>query len=297
MLRSRRLRSVVFAVVLCGLVLTAPALTGRASAATHTCISNWCSGSDGATGANAQGNFPQVYMGEVGIYYTDVNGGSGSGPCPGDPRGFCFNGVGALDANGRASNPGTGIGTQFYYFGGGASSSLAGNAKSPYCFGWNQGNDAVIEVNNLFGGYQGFDTIMFFDMEQKNTYGWSNTTQAANRQVFNGFYDSVGGRPDAGGCTAGRPSGPVWQPAVYSNPSDWNYSMGSSGSIPNTPEWSVGNCCSDTWPGGFGSNTQWFGSSNYHLAWQFDIHPPGLGDWDVLFEPFVEPLSGQTIGT
>ena len=67
-----------------------------------------------------------------------------------------------------------------------------------------------------------------------------------HRQVFNGFYDNTSGASNAHGC-AGRSS--HWykaQPAVYSSPGQWSYSLGSNGSIPNTPEWTYEICCTNT---------------------------------------------------
>jgi len=62
----------------------------------------------------------------------------------------------------------------------------------------------------------------------------------------NGFYDNTSGASNAHGC-AGRSS--HWykaQPAVYSSPGQWSYSLGSNGSIPNTPEWTYEICCTNT---------------------------------------------------
>lgn len=47
------------------------------------CGSQGCSGSDGSTGLNQQGNAPQVYIGEIGSFAHDFFG--NSGPCPSDP--------------------------------------------------------------------------------------------------------------------------------------------------------------------------------------------------------------------
>jgi hypothetical protein len=81
------------AIVVASLILLAGP---TATAAAHTCGSNWCSGTDGGqngvSSKNIQGSGPQIYNGEVGVYYLDVAGGSGGKPCPTDgfATGACF---------------------------------------------------------------------------------------------------------------------------------------------------------------------------------------------------------------
>lgn len=266
-----------------------PVEVSQASA--HTCGSDYCSGSDSATQNNAQDNADQFYNGEVGYYYQDLTGGNPSNKqCPYDPGGYCFN---TSAANGAISrfNAGTGLGVEFYYFGGGADSSIAHNYSSPFCFGWDQAADAVAHITNpsLFANYEDNDAVfIFLDIEQNNNFGWSNTTQAANRQVFDGFYDNLFGEANTNHCAGEQLA---FQPGVYSSPDQWSYSFGSglNAQITGTPIITTEMCCSATFPSGF-TGAQWFGSSSYKDGYQFDENP----DYDSFYEGFGGGVDGPT---
>ena len=89
------------------------------------------------------------------------------------------------------------MGVWYYYFNGGASSSYEPAYPSPYCFGWAQGYNAVIDAYNHFNQYYLSAFVMSMDIESPTSYGWYNSTQAQNRQVFNGFVDYVADRSSA----------------------------------------------------------------------------------------------------
>jgi hypothetical protein len=260
-----------------------------AQAASHTCGSDWCSGSDTSTRYNTEGNNPQIYFGEVGYYYHDLGGG-GSGPCTGDPGESCFDTDAANGANSRWS-ANTGLGTQFYYLAGGADSVLEGNYSSAYCFGWAQGRDAEAHIADYFGDWDDSAWWLAIDVEQDNTFGWSSSTKTANRDVFDGFTDAIAGRSDAGSC-GGSTSG-AFQQEAYSSPDQWSYSFGSTeGNIPNTPIWTYEYCCTSTYPQSYNNADPW-GNSDYLEGWQFDQNP----DYDVVYEPAYLPVFGIYLGS
>jgi hypothetical protein len=269
-----------------------------APASAHTCGDVWCSGSDTSTANNIQGNNPQVYVGEIGLYYVDF--GTGSGPCPNSPHDACFSTSGANGAQ-TVWNNGNGIGTQFYYFGGGAASQYASQFGSPYCFGWHQGNKAVANASNSFSSYISTAWLMFIDVEQNATFGWSNQYPQSNRDVLNGFRDFVIGAPsaDQGNCPNGN-NGVPYEAAVYSAPAQWSYSFGSYGDLYHRPEWTYDDCCNNIWPGDFhysdSFDAKWFGGStnnDYHDVWQFDQSPDHL----ILEEPVYLPSFGFWLGS
>ncbi|MHB8264212.1 MAG: hypothetical protein ACYDGY_10815 [Acidimicrobiales bacterium] len=285
-----------------GLALTATMAIGVsqivtvADALAHTCVSNWCSGSDSSTPNNTQGNSDQIYNGEVGVYYADMGG--NQGPCPSDPNpdGACFNVTAANNAMTRFNAaPPTGMGVFFYYLAGGSGSEYAPNYPSPYCFGWWQGYYSVTDAANYFSSYYSSAWIMSIDIE--NGYGWQSSyggawSQAANRQVFNGFTDYVAGRTSADSACPGYNNTITYQYGVYSSPPMWSTAFGSYGGIPDTEVWTYEYCCTSVWPGSF-NNAQWFGGSNYNIQWQFDQNP----DYDVLYEPIYLPVFGTYIGS
>lgn len=267
---------------------------------THTCGSNWCSGSDGSTANNVQGNPDQIYIGEVGIYYTDEN--DGEGPCTGSgySTGVCFSTSGANGALTRKNN-GTGLGVQYYYFGGGATSQFAAQYGSPYCWGWQQGYFAESDLMNDFSGYlnQQVYIEMFLDIEGgNNVYGWDSADPANNREVFNGFTDFLAKRsPAQAGCVSHTQYYTI-QYGAYSSPDNWSSYMQGYGTVGNTPIWTSE---SDqypnppSYPSSF-SGAEFFGSSNYNPAWQFYSTPSGP-DYDEYYEPQYLPVYGITWGS
>jgi hypothetical protein len=273
------------------LIAIAPmTLLAPAWALASTCPNNFCSGSDSGTGINAQGSTAlQIYFGEVGIYYIDRGG--GTGPCPSDPgHGVCFNTTAASNADAKHSNN-TGLGAEFYYFGGGWGSPYAPPWKTPYCWGWVQANYAAQDAHTYFSSYEANSWYMVMDVEGNSTYGWNNTLQAQNQQVLNGFQDFIEGKSSADSNCTWTNSILDYQPAVYSAPAQWSYSFG-SWTIPNWPEWTYESCCTSTYPGNL-STAQWFGGSHYGIGQQFDQNP----DYDISQEPQYMPYWGFSLGT
>jgi hypothetical protein len=285
-----------------------------ASASTPSCGSTNCSGSDSNTGTNWQGNAPQLYVGEVGIYYEDfpkghpIGGGAGgSGPyknafLTGTWSGTPAKSSGAAGAIGRLQT-GSGLGVAFYYFLGGSGSS-ADNYSDPYCFGWNQGADAVQHVTATYSTYINAEnslSYMFMDIEQGANTGWTAGSLANNREVFDGFFDYVSGKVSSHSSCSGQ-NGSYWfQPGVYSagatgTSNEWLDDMGSSdqnqtGYIPNTPIWPYENKISQSGcpdqPTSWGSATE-FGDSSYKQAWQFCLSY----DYDIFTDPMYMPYFG-----
>ncbi len=296
------------ATVLTGLVLslTLVALSAPAAQAATCGTAGWCSGSDGATGTNIQGNAPQIYIGEIGTYGDDFY--NDSGPCTflkssDNPKGVCFSFTGASGADARATqSPPTGLGTIFFYFGGGSGANPHKKTWSSFCWGWQQGAAAVADLSRYGDTFVDYTSqwAIAFDVEQATgtDYGWTSGAYAANRDVFNGFYDYLAGTS----TSCGTNTGVKWQPFAYSSKTDWNHAFGtgSYASIPNTPEWTayyVSSASNKCWPHGF-TNTAcgsavWFDSSNYHWAWQYSGSP----DWDVFKEPAYLPLFGYKWGS
>lgn len=296
-------RGVIRAGSIAALLILLSASSGLpADAATHTCNNQFCSGSDGSTRYNTQGNNPRIYIGEVGLYGVDF--GSDSGPCPNWVYGACFN-MAAADGAETVYYNGNGLGVDFYYFGGGSFSQYAAQWGSPYCWGWHQGIKAVAHAANSFSSYYNTAFLMVLDIEQGQTYGWDFTGSGqANRDVFSGFRDYVqeADSQDQAHCSS-KNTTLKYQHAVYSGPDWWNGSMGSYNSLSRTPEWTNDDCCQATYPGDFTYSSsfkaRWYGgttNADNHDIWQFDdaSHP----DYDIAHEPLCFPIfGGYCLGT
>ncbi len=282
----------------------------EAGASTHSCVSNWCSGSDTNTSSNSKGNSPQIYLGEVGVYYSDpyITGStSHPGPCTKtgtNVDGSCFNATGALNANLRAA-AGTGVGTQYFYLLGGPNSTYEPKYGSPYCFGWAQGNYAVYygSSTSYFGDYWDYAVQIYADIEQNAAFGWyggSSVTasqMSMNRKVINGFEDYVAGQDSTDSLCSGT-NGLPFQYGVYSAPYQWSFMFGSVaggtyGVLAHTFIWTYESQLStDVDPGSF-SSAQWFASSSSNVGYQFYQGP----DHDLFYEPQYMPVFGTTWGT
>ena len=296
MRRSASLRNTVLTVALATTMLTA--LASAASA--HSCVSNWCSGSDSSSSTNVQGNDPQLYGGEVGTVDDDFGG--FTGPCgvtTGNPDGACFSVAGANGAKDRA-NAGTGLGIVFYYPVNGAASSYRGS-RSYCCWGWAQAKKAMTDsVSNQFANYTFWTWILFADIEPGDS-SW-DTSHDNNRQVFNGFSDYLARRTSADtGCSG---SGQLqYQYGIYSTPIRFNSAFGSTGAaqhMPNTVEWTAVPDGPDTWPGAYPGvitdNAQFWDDSSYENDWQFHggFNTP---DHDIFYEPIYLYVFGSDWGT
>lgn len=247
----------------------------------HTCGSNWCSGSDGNTTSNQQGNGPQVYVGEVSTYQNDFYG----------THGIAWSDTAANSAQSRFT-AGTGIGIEDYYFGGGSGANNQG--ISAYCFGALQGYHETYDMYVYHRSYLGDQYLSFLDIEDPiATWGWPSTEKSANRDVFNGWSDYVAGR---GPCSYGANANDKSQYGVYSSPSAWNNAINSG--IPNTYVWTYQTGCSTAWPGAnWGGKAKWFGGSNYDWSLQFDQDAQNCGtkDWDDAYEPDTLPVLNNTV--
>jgi hypothetical protein len=284
---------------------------GAEAASAHTCGTNWCSGSDDLTATNSQGNGPQIYIGEVGVYYSDptITGStSNAGPCTkssSNPDGACFSTTGANSANSRDA-AGTGLGTQYNWILGGPNSTYEAQYGSPYCFGWVQGGISILygTSTSYFGNYWTYSYLMFADIEQPSSDGWysgsgiTSAQESANRQVINGFEDYVAGRSsaDPSHCSNSA-NGLPYQYGIYSQPSTWvsifgSAAGGSYGQFPNTPIWTIDIAASDTDPGSF-SGVGWIASSSYDDGDQFWENP----DHDLFYEPIYLPIFSSYDGT
>ena len=209
-----------------------------AGATTYECNTHWCSGSDGSTATNAEGNTsPQIYIGEIGYYASDRSlGGTQSGSCtttaggnvPGGD-GTCFNGTAATNSNNRYYDNGGSIGTDFYWFAGGPNAGQAASYPNDYCWGWAQGYAAENEAFDYYSSYLANADLMFFDIEQNAKFGWAQAGSPTgspaedNRAVFNGFSDYVAGRSskDPSDCTGVADA--QYQYGVYSSPDQWHW--------------------------------------------------------------------------
>ncbi|HUY55502.1 MAG TPA: hypothetical protein VMV23_10120 [Candidatus Nanopelagicaceae bacterium] len=144
--------------------------------------------------------------------------------------------------------------------------------------------DDVFANNDFFGQYYSID-VQFIDVE--GSY-WASATDAANREVFNGFYDYVHDLPEESGQNCSQPEiGYAWQPAIFSSPNEWNSYLASAGTISGTPEWTSEYCCTGSYPASL-SGAEWFGSSQYEWLWQFDETP----DYDIMDAPQYVPALG-----
>ncbi len=262
----------------------------------------WCNGNDGSTRHNISDNEPQIYLGEVGVYYHDFEG--MSGPCTGDPYDACFSPGAAAGADTRWS-AGTGLGVQFYYFGGGSTASAENDYGSAYCWGYRQGYKATAHVASQYLQYIPEGYIIAFDIEAgsqgADQFGWSNLYPSRNRKILDGFRDYVQGIPsnDTANCNYNN-TGTPYQEDVYSSPSEWSYAFTSD--ITQTPIWTYVYDCYPNWPGGFSPssdsthNARWFGGSSWKEMWQFK-HVCINQDYDIAKEPMWLPWFQIYIGS
>jgi hypothetical protein len=157
-----------------------------------------------------------------------------------------------------------------------AGPSFAPSGLSAYNWGVRQGHWAIDDWQNWYGGgtHRMPLRILWADVEVGQ--GWGGTG-AQNRDVFNGFYDTVVAAKDG------------LEPGAYSTNVQWNEIMGNNNSLLNTWEWtaqtSVANSPSPcpTSFSGSGISAVFFGgqtaSSPHAAIWQWSL---GNADYDQI---------------
>ena len=214
---SYRLRPFVCVVMALTFIALNVVIVSSPAAATTTSCGTFCSGADGSSGLNIGNKYPQVYTGEVGTATYDW-GGVG-GPCPAWWDGMCFNTVGANYAMTRRSHNG-GLGVTFYYKSDGPASPYVPSGVTAYCWGWDQGREAVSHIYNHFTTYMSKMTYteIALDIEGVNVTGWNGGNYLNNRLTFNGFTDYLAGRsPNTNSCS-GHNTTWDFQYMIYANP-------------------------------------------------------------------------------
>src|ERR1700690_248075 len=126
------------------------------------------------------------------------------------------------DTNHFSDGEGVGAGGFWFMFGPG---DTDGTGLSAYAWGQQQGTWALADWQRWYAGgtHRMPLRILWMDVEGPGSNGWGTDT-AANRDVFNGFWDYVNG------------AGEGVAPGVYSTNYQWGVIMGSNGSIPTTWE-------------------------------------------------------------
>jgi hypothetical protein len=199
------------------------------------------------------------------------------------------------DANANREQQSGPTGTALYYFMGGPGSDPNYNASNPsaseaYSWGYNQAYYAYKYY--AAHGPTVDDPIMFMDIEnpENGTYqGWDEETDkcgnrtgttsipsSIDRQTFNGFYDETYHHTP-------------FFPGVYARQDYWQatFGTGSSGSIPNTEQWTSQAHNTEPSPSPTawcttGACAVWFGgvTSDNEAEWQWAIAPSG--DYDQI---------------
>jgi hypothetical protein len=273
------------------------ALIAMPASATSSPCGNYCSGADGNTSSNVEGNQPEDYIGEIGTAANSFGG--VAGPCPSDTNGMCFNQTGGLGAVYRY-NKGTGIGVAYYYVAQGPLSSYKPSGMSAYCWGWAQGYGAVANAVNTYKGWLTYPALsmMVMDIEGEGIDGWGVDFLGDNRLVFNGFTDFVAGRSSADSTCPGQQTAWDFQYMLYTSSNTWGYlcSSPADDQIGNTPIWT-------TEPYQYSETTlppsmqpaqtyspHWSTYSNWLENWQF--WEGSTNDFDIGFNAWYMPNWG-----
>jgi hypothetical protein len=133
----------------------------------------------------------------------------------------------AADANANHFNYNRGVGAGGYWFMFGPNNT-DGTGLSPYNWGQRQAQWALDDWQRWYanGTHRMPLRILWMDVEVPGSYGWGSNG-AANRSVFNGFWDAVNGANQG------------LVPGVYSTRYQWDTIMAGNTSIPNTWEWTA----------------------------------------------------------
>jgi hypothetical protein len=165
------------------------------------------------------------YIGKIGGADL-VSGGNPTGYGPGNTA--AWNATDAADANANHFTFTRGVGAGGYWFMHGPNDALAAGL-SAYNWGKRQANWAMTDWQRWYanGIHRMPLRILWADIESPGAHGWSSTNTAANRDVFNGFYDTVVAANEG------------LEPGVYSTNVQWSEIMSGHGSLLNTWEWTA----------------------------------------------------------
>jgi hypothetical protein len=189
-----------------------------------------------------------------------------------------WNSADAADANADHFSYGRGVGAGGFWFMFGPGDT-DGTGDSAYAWGQQQGKWALADWQRWYSGgahpmpFQ----ILWMDIEVPGSYGWGSNG-AANRQVFNGFFDYVNSASE----------GVV--PGVYSTNYQWGVIMSGNTGIPGTWEWTAQVSRSGSpspCPANFSESSSFYadffggqGSGSAHTAmWQWSL---GNADYDQI---------------
>jgi hypothetical protein len=214
------------------------------------------------------------YLGKIGGADM-VSSSNPDGYGPGNTA--AWNSTYAADANADhfTYSEGVGAGGFWFMFGPG---DTDGTGLSATAWGTQQGKWAVADWERWYdGGANKMPLrILWMDVEVPGSYGWG-TNGAANRDVFNGFFDYV------------NSSGEGLVPGVYSTADQWDEIMSGHTSIKNTWEWTAQTSranqpapCPGSFSGG-SIDADFFGgqkAGSAHTAlWQWSL---GNADYDQI---------------
>lgn len=215
------------------------------------------------------------YIGKIGG--ADLVGSSNpSGYGPGNTFAWNAGGAAAADANHFRYGIGSGAGGYWFMFG---PDDTDGTGLSPQAWGELQGRWALADWQRWYDhrAHRMPLRILWMDVEVPGSYGWGSNG-AANREVFNGFWDYVMNAREG-----------VY-PGVYSTNYQWGVIMSGHTNIPHTWEWtaqvSVANSPAPC-PGSFQASSwqfaDFFGSqqesSQRTAMWQWSL---GSADYDQI---------------
>lgn len=164
------------------------------------------------------------YIGKIGGADL-VSSSNSTGYGPGHT--FAWNATNAARADTNHFSYNRGVGAGGFWFMNGPNDTR-GTGLGPYDWGHRQGQWAVSDWERWYdnGKHRMPFTILWMDVEGPGSNGWG-TNNAANRQVFNGFWDYVAG------------AGKGLAPGVYSTQSQWDSIMNGHTGIAHTWEWTA----------------------------------------------------------
>ncbi len=182
----------------------------------------------------------------------------------------------AADTNHLAYSDGVGASGYWFMFG---PDDTDGTGLSAYAWGRQQGQWALADRQAWYdhGAHRVPLRILWMDIEVPGSYGWG-TDSAANREVFNGFWDYV---TDARQSVA---------PGVYSTVYQWDTIMNGHTGIRHTWMWTAQvsvedspSPCPDTFSDGSSRQAEFFGGqdagSTHAAMWQWSL---GSADYDQI---------------